>query len=119
MVIAMSSRYRKGAEIAATAVFAAAVLLATASAQPPPLEPGDSIEVRLLNNPELNEQAQIRPDGHISLPLVGDIEIAGKTIPDAVAMLEKSYGAEVRAPKVMIQVRSFAGQKVYVTGEVI
>jgi len=93
---------------------------------PPPILPslyrlsqGDAIEVRLFFNPELNEQVTIRPDGHVSLSLLGDLEIGGKTIPEAVAMLEPLYAKEVRTPRVVIQVRGFAGQKVFVTGEVM
>jgi polysaccharide biosynthesis/export protein len=82
------------------------------------LTEGDAIEVRLFYNPELNEQVQIRPDGHISLVLVGDVEIAGKTIPEAVVMLQGLYAKQLRTPQVTIQVRNFASQKVFVTGEV-
>jgi protein involved in polysaccharide export with SLBB domain len=125
------------AALAAAIVMASPVFVAAVAPQPPPagaspaqpppaLQPdlyrlaqGDVIEVRLFYNPELNEQMQIRPDGHISLSLIGDADVAGKTIPEAAAMLEKLYASEVRTPKVVIQVRTFSGQKVYVTGEVI
>jgi polysaccharide export outer membrane protein len=83
------------------------------------LVPGDVIELRMFYNPELNEQVQIRPDGRISLQLIGEVQIAGKTIHEAVAMLEELYVKDVRSPRLIIQVRSFAGQKVYVTGEVV
>ena len=82
------------------------------------LSPGDAIEVRLFYNPELNEQVQIRPDGHISLSLLGDVDIAGRTIPEAVAMLEPLYAKQVRTPQIVIQVRGFANQKAFITGEV-
>jgi len=82
------------------------------------LSPGDIVEIRHAFNPELNEQAQIRPDGRISLPLIGEIEIANKTIQDTVAILEARYAKEVRTPRITIQVRGFAALKIYVTGEV-
>ena len=83
------------------------------------LAPGDVIEVRLFFNPELNESVQIRPDGRISLHVAGEVHLAGKSIPEAASMLEELYRKEVRTPRVLIQVRSFAARKVYVTGEVL
>ena len=41
--------------------------------------PGDVLKIVVLRNPELNAEVPVRPDGKISLPLVGDIEAAGKT----------------------------------------
>ena len=94
--------------------------LAPADDQAYRLVPGDVIELRMFYNPDLNEeQVQIRPDGRISLQLIGEVQIAGKTIQEAVTMLEERYVKDVRSPKLMIQVRSFAAQKVYVTGEVV
>lgn len=82
------------------------------------LSPGDTVEVRLFFNPELNETAQIRPDGRISLHIAGEVELAGKTIAEATSMLEGLYKKEVRTPRVLIQVRTYAARKIYVTGEV-
>jgi protein involved in polysaccharide export with SLBB domain len=79
---------------------------------------GDAIEVRHAFNPELNEVAQVRPDGRVSLPLVGEIQMAGRTVEEIVRGLEQQYAAEIRNPRIMLQVRSFAAQKVFVTGEV-
>jgi polysaccharide export outer membrane protein len=83
------------------------------------LAAGDTIEIRHAFNPELNEQAQIRPDGRLSLPLIGEIEVAGRTIQEVVSLLEERYIKEVRAPRITLQVRGFAGQKIFVTGEVV
>jgi len=83
------------------------------------LSPGDAIEVRLFFNPELNEVVQIRPDGRISLHIAGEVLLAGKSVSEATAMLEELYKKEVRTPRVLIQVRSYAARKIYVTGEVL
>lgn len=83
------------------------------------LKAGDVIEIRLFYNPELSEQVQIRPDGRISLQLIGEVEIASKTIAEAVSMLRDKYVKEVRTPDLTIQVKSYAAQKVYVVGEVL
>jgi len=83
------------------------------------LIPGDIIDVRPFFNPELTEQVQIRPDGRISLHLIGEVDVAGKTVRDAMTLLDQRYAKELKTPEVTIQVRSFASQKAYVTGEVV
>lgn len=82
------------------------------------LEPGDTIEARFFFNPELNDTVQIRPDGRISMQLVGEIVVGGKTIAESVQTIQEAYSKELKTPRVMLQVRNFVGLKVYVTGEV-
>jgi len=48
--------------------------------------PGDSLQVFVWKNPELSTTVPVRPDGRISIPLVEDIECAGKTPPNWRAM---------------------------------
>ena len=43
------------------------------------LAPADVIEIRSLYHPDYADQQQIRPDGNISLFLVGDVKAANKT----------------------------------------
>jgi protein involved in polysaccharide export with SLBB domain len=101
------------------ALYSQPVVPSGAEEAPFRLSPGDAIEVRLFFNPELNETVQIRPDGRISLHVAGEVMLAGKTIPEGIATLEELYRKEVRTPRVLIQVRSFAARKIYVTGEVL
>jgi protein involved in polysaccharide export with SLBB domain len=83
------------------------------------LSAGDVIDVRFFYNPELNEKVQIRPDGHISLALSGDVDLSNKTIAEATQHLESVYQKFLKTPAVTIQVLSYAAQKVYVGGEVV
>jgi polysaccharide biosynthesis/export protein len=82
------------------------------------LKPGDVIAVRFFYNPELNEEVQIRPDGRISLQLIGEVEVASKTIEEAVGLVKEKYVKEIRTPDLTIQVKTYASQKIYVVGEV-
>jgi polysaccharide biosynthesis/export protein len=82
------------------------------------LAAGDVITVRFFFNSELNDDIQIRPDGHISMQLIGDVVAGGKTVAELSRELEQSYAQEVKTPRVTIQVRSYGSQKVFVTGEV-
>jgi polysaccharide export outer membrane protein len=80
--------------------------------------PGDGVLIRFFDAPELNDEQQIRPDGNISLQLIGEVHLSGRSVPEATKELEQRYYSEIKSPRVTIQVRSYAGQKVYVTGEV-
>jgi len=83
------------------------------------LNPGDVISVRFFFNPELNDETQLRPDGDISLQLIGELHAGDKTVSDVAQELEKRYATEIRTPRVTVQVKSYAAQKAYVTGEVM
>lgn len=83
------------------------------------LSPGDVIQVKFFYNPELEDTIELRPDGMISMPLVGELNLAGLTITEARLKLEELYSGIIRQPAVTIQVRQYASQKVYVGGEVL
>ncbi|MEW5729226.1 MAG: polysaccharide biosynthesis/export family protein [Pseudomonadota bacterium] len=82
------------------------------------IEPGDELDVRFFYNPELNEEVMVRPDGAISLPLVGQIPAAGRTVTDLENALRQSYSRELRQAAITVIVKGFAGQRVYVDGQV-
>jgi polysaccharide export outer membrane protein len=52
----------------------------------------------------------VRPDGRISLPLVPDIEAAGRSPSDLARALEEELKEYVREPNVTVMVQSFIGQ---------
>lgn len=82
------------------------------------IEPGDELDVRFFYNPELNEEVFVRPDGAISLPLVGEMAAAGQTPGQLEGALRQAYGRELRQTAITVIVKGFAGQRVYVDGEV-
>ena len=82
------------------------------------IEPGDTLDVRFFYNPELNEEVTVRPDGNISLPLVGEMRAAGRSPGQLESDLKGSYSRELRQAAITVMVRGFAGQRVYVDGEV-
>ena len=88
----------------------------------PPVEPyrlqvGDQLAVRFYFNPELNETLVVRPDGMISLQLIGDVEAGGHTPEALAAAITQRYTGELANPKVTVIVQQF-GSRVYVGGEV-
>jgi len=64
----------------------------------------DVIRINVWRNPELSVTVPVRPDGRISMPLIGDVSAAGKT-PEAVAKNIKSRLSNfVRDPSVTLMV---------------
>jgi len=82
------------------------------------IQRGDELDIKFFYNPELNETVFVRPDGKISLQLVDDVQAAGLTPAQLDEVLSEKYSQELRKPVVTVIVRSFAGQQVYVGGEV-
>src|SRR5262249_9782581 len=82
------------------------------------LNPGDAIEIKFQQNPELNESVRVRPDGRISMPLVGELLVADSTVAELATRLATAYRDILRTPLVTIQVREFANRRVFVGGEV-
>lgn len=83
------------------------------------LNPGDEIDVKFYNTPELNETQTVRPDGCITVQLVGDVKVKGKTPTQVSEHLLKLLSPRLNKPEVAVIVRSLANRKVYVGGEVL
>ena len=82
------------------------------------LTPGDKLRIEVYKDAQLSQSLQVRPDGKITLPLVGDVAAAGHTsveLRDAISASLKEYIAN---PVVTVIVTEASPQVVYVTGEV-
>jgi polysaccharide biosynthesis/export protein len=89
-----------------------------AALPPYTIQVGDTLDVRLLLNPELNEEVTVRPDGHISTTALPDMLAYGRTPADLANSLRGVYGHDLQNPRVSVEVKSFAPTRVYVGGEV-
>ena len=95
-------------------------------AGPPPasnylIGPGDTLSVFVYQAPQLSVPSlQVRPDGRISMPLIPDINAAGKT-PTALAKdIENRLKEYVKQPNVSVIVSGFIGpldRQIRVIGE--
>jgi protein involved in polysaccharide export with SLBB domain len=81
------------------------------------LRPGDQLTMRAYYNPQLDEDVQVRPDGNISLSLLGDIPAAGKTAPELSAEITKGYAQYFVKPTAVVIVRQFTSYRVFTAGE--
>jgi protein involved in polysaccharide export with SLBB domain len=79
--------------------------------------PGDELEVSLPTAPELTKTVTVQPDGRISLPLIGAVMAADRTVPELQASLADAYATQLLRPTVEVSPKA-APLKVFVGGEV-
>ena len=78
--------------------------------------PEDVLDIQVWDNKDLNQVTFVRPDGKISLPLVGEIQAAGKTVQGLSTDLVAAYGKTVKEPAVTVIVRDIKSRPVYFIG---
>jgi polysaccharide biosynthesis/export protein len=82
------------------------------------LGPGDKLRVEVYREAQLSQSLQVRPDGRITMPLIGELTATGRTaveLRDAIATSLKEY---VTNPVVTVIVQEAIAAQVYVIGEV-
>jgi polysaccharide biosynthesis/export protein len=104
---------------AAPAPQAAPAPAATAKAMDYEVGPGDVLEVNVFGNDDLSRMPTVQTDGAISLPLLGEVQVAGLTVGEVqrkiTSLLAKDYLVN---PQVEVKVREYQSQYVSVVGEV-
>ena len=82
------------------------------------LAAGDKLRIEVYKDTQLSQALQIRPDGKITLPLVGDIEATTRTPIELRDQITKMLREFMTNPVVTVIVTETTPQVVYVTGEV-
>lgn len=80
--------------------------------------PEDVLVVTVWRNQELSKEVIVRPDGKISLPLIGDIAAAGLTAQDLSKQISDKLAEFMSTPTVSVQVKEINSYHVFVVGEV-
>jgi polysaccharide export outer membrane protein len=78
----------------------------------------DTVRITVWKEADLTETVPVRPDGKISMPLLGDVPAAGMTptqLGDSIHDKLKKYIAD---PRVTVVVTAMNSQRIFVTGEV-
>jgi polysaccharide export outer membrane protein len=81
--------------------------------------PGDVLQVRAWKNEALSQRVIVRPDGFVTLPLVGEVAAGGRTVSAIAAEIAARAAAfYTEAPVVTVEVAELHSYRVYVLGEV-
>ena len=79
----------------------------------------DVLSVNVWHEPDLSRNITVRPDGKVSLPLVGEIQAAGKTAPQLEAELRAEMAQFVKDPELTVIVAEIRSLRVNIIGEVV
>jgi polysaccharide biosynthesis/export protein len=82
----------------------------------------DVIDINVWRNPELSVSVPVRPDGKISMPLIGDLTAAGLTPEDVAKSIKQRLKSFIRDPNVTVIIKELRSHEyltlVRVTGAV-
>ena len=70
------------------------------------LASGDVLKLTFSAAPELNQSQKIRADGKLSLPLVGEVDAAGKTVGQLQGELIQLYKSQLKTPEVTVSLEA-------------
>ncbi len=78
----------------------------------------DILKISVWQNPDLDQDSIVRPDGMISFPLIGDVEVRGLSITELTEEITRRLSEFVKSPQVSISLKKMGGSKIVVLGEV-
>jgi polysaccharide biosynthesis/export protein len=81
--------------------------------------PTDILEISVFKVPELSKSVQVADTGIINLPLIGEVQVSGKTASEIERDLTRQLGAKyLKSPQVTVYVKEHNSQRVTIEGEV-
>lgn len=103
-LLALTSQAKEGAVAAARAPYL--------------LQPGDVLTVSVWKEQDLQLDVLVRPDGALTFPLAGEIDVDGRTVEEMRQMLAERLAKFVPDPVVTVTVKAIGGNRIYVIGKV-
>jgi polysaccharide export outer membrane protein len=82
------------------------------------LGPDDVVNVVVQQHPEWSGNYTIQPSGNIVIPAIGEVKLQGLVKEGAEVAITERLNAYINAPKVSVQVVTYASQSIYILGEV-
>jgi len=80
---------------------------------------GDKLEINVFGHEDLSKVVEVRADGSINYPLIGDLRVAGKTVAEIDGEVTRILGKDYLVdPQVSVDVREYQSQWVTIIGEV-
>jgi polysaccharide export outer membrane protein len=78
----------------------------------------DVVHINVWKDPELSQTVTVGPDGFVSLPLIGDVKVAGMTAEDLGKDLAFRLKTYIVNPRVTVSVVDIKSRQVYILGQV-
>ncbi|MBA2252819.1 MAG: polysaccharide biosynthesis/export family protein [Nitrospirales bacterium] len=82
------------------------------------LGPEDVLEITVWRNQDLSRQTVVRPDGMVSMPLIGDVQASGLTANQLAARIAERLKEFKESPSVSVSVKEVNSYNIFVLGEV-
>lgn len=81
--------------------------------------PEDVLEITVWKNNDLSKTVQVRPDGRVSIPLIGDVSAVGRTSVQLTQEISDRLKSYMENPTVSVVVREVNSYSIFVLGEVV
>ncbi len=78
--------------------------------------PEDILSISVWDNKDVDETVFVRPDGKISLPLLGEVQAGGLTVEELASKLTQEYGKAIKNPNVNVGVKEIRSRPVFFVG---
>ena len=82
------------------------------------IAPGDVLKLTVWKEPDLTTDVFVRLDGRITVPLVGDLKVSGRTTEQVATEIRTKLRAFLEVPQVTLTVAQAISARFYVIGEV-
>lgn len=83
------------------------------------LSPNDIVLVKVFEDPDLDSQHRISQDGTINFPLIGVVQISGRTVTQAASTIrDRLLKGYLRNPQVRVNVIQYASRRITILGQV-
>lgn len=80
--------------------------------------PEDIIGIKVWREPELTGALMVRPDGMISMPLIGELKASGSTPDELGKAITEALLKHMNRAEVFVSVQQVNSKKFYMTGEI-
>lgn len=82
------------------------------------ISPAELLEITVYQEPDLNRQVRVSPEGTITLPLAGMVKVGGLSVADAEQAVRDKLKRFVINPQVSVFIKEYGNKQVYVLGQV-
>lgn len=80
--------------------------------------PGDILSISVWKEEDMQKEVQVRPDGSINFPLIGEVAASGKTVEKLKIDIEAKLKAFIPGAVLTVSVLKAVSNKIYVLGKV-